>query len=379
MITSMTRTRERIGRLDVLLTLAATALGVVLMLANMSGEEPVTRDVSWVALPAFFAVTTPLLWRSVAPLRALLAVLAALLLHGLIFGSLVRCGATIPVLGLLAFSAAARLERGAALQALGIAIAAGFVMAAWDAIGFDVVTAAVPLALICWGLGRVAYSRGQLAEELRERGEQLRVARDERARLDVSADRAAISADLQSLVEARLGQLATLAEQGPDAPDARSATALLVDIETGSRETLEQMRELVGVLRDDAGHAPVAPQPSLTSLEALLMRSEGAGAQLTIEGSPRALPPAVELSAYRVTEQLLHALDDAEGVQVGVRFEDDTLVLSVSGAAKRRMESGAAMQRARERVQLHRGSLQSVVRGGRAELTASLPVHTAIA
>lgn len=380
MITAMTRTRERIGRLDVVLALACIGLGVVLMLTNVSGdEEYVPQGASWLVVPAFLAVTAPVFWRSVDPLRALAAVTAGVLLHSLIFGSLIRCGATIPVLGLLTFSAGARLQRREALLALGLGLLACVFLSTWEAIGFDVITAAAPLTLVCWGLGRVAYSRGQLAEELRTRGEELRATRDDRARLDVLADRARLSGELQALIETRLGQLASLAEQGAQAPDAASATALLVDIEHGSRETLEQMRALVGVLRSDAGSAPLAPQPTLTSIQALLLRSKGAGAQLTIEGSPRALPPAIELSAYRIAEQLLHALDDAEGVRVGVRFDEETLVLAVSGPARRRIETGAAMQRARERVSLHHGSLDAVVRGGHAELTASLPVYAAVA
>ena len=46
------------------------------------------------------------------------------------------------------------------------------------------------------------------------------------------------------------------------------------------------------------------------------MRAKGADARLTVEGSPRALPAGVELSAYRVVEHLLDALDDAPGVDV---------------------------------------------------------------
>ena len=38
------------------------------------------------------------------------------------------------------------------------------------------------------------------------------------------------------------------------------------------------------------------PQPALTQLDGLLVRAKGAGARLTVEGSPRALPAGVELS-----------------------------------------------------------------------------------
>jgi signal transduction histidine kinase len=132
----------------------------------------------------------------------------------------------------------------------------------------------------------------------------------------------------------------------------------------------------VGLLRDDSAEAPTAPQPALTHLQALLVRAKGTGARLTIEGNPRVLPPAVELSAYRIAEQLLAALEDAPDVEVRVRFADDALELGVSGPARRRAK--ASIERARERARLERGTLEATVRGGRAEAAVSLPLMAAV-
>jgi glucose-6-phosphate-specific signal transduction histidine kinase len=154
--------------------------------------------------------------------------------------------------------------------------------------------------------------------------------------------------------------------------DPADATAAFLEIEREGRSTLEEMRSLVGVLRDETGDAPTAPQPTLTYIEALLVRAKGAGARLDVEGSPRLLPPAIELSAYRIVEHLLDALDDAPGVAVRVVFSDDALQLVVSGTARK--HAGAAIERARERVELHRGTLVASVRDGHGEAVASLPV-----
>jgi hypothetical protein len=126
------------------------------------------------------------------------------------------------------------------------------------------------------------------------------------------------------------------------------------------------------VLREDESEAPMAPQPTLTHLDALLVRAKGSDARLTVEGDPRVLPPAVELSAYRITEQLLAALDDAPDVEVRVRFSDDALELAVSGPARRRAR--ASIERARERARLENGTFEAKVKGGRAEAAVSLPV-----
>jgi hypothetical protein len=131
------------------------------------------------------------------------------------------------------------------------------------------------------------------------------------------------------------------------------------------------MRAVVGALRDGESGVPTAPQPTLANLDALV-RDRVPGGHLEVQGSPRVLPPAVELSAYRVVEHLLDALEEAPGVDVRVRFSDAVVELEVSGPARRRGQ--AAIERARERVQLHRGTLEATRRGTRAEAIACLPV-----
>ena len=58
------------------------------------------------------------------------------------------------------------------------------------------------------------------------------------------------------------------------------------------------------------------------------------------------LPAGVELSAYRIVEQLLDALEDAPDVEVRVRFGDDALELAVSGPASRRRAGARSSGRA---------------------------------
>jgi len=169
-----------------------------------------------------------------------------------------------------------------------------------------------------------------------------------------------------------MGELAQLAATGARNGD---AAATLATIEEQSRQTLEEMRALVGVLRDDSDPA-MMPQPTLTHLQALLVRAKSAGAKLEVAGNPRALPAGVELSAYRIVEHLLDALQDAPGVEVGVRFGDDALEVAVSGPVRRNGQ--AAIDRARERVLLHRGTLEASTHGGRAEAVARIPIYAAV-
>ena len=371
MIDSMRSGRERIGKRDVAITVVLSALGLLLMYGNVVDEE---IETSVLAIPLFLLVTVPLLWRRAAPIAAVGAALAGLVVHDLLFGTeVVRCGVVLPMAFLFAFTAGAQLERREALTGLALSLALIVAEGITFLGAFAVVIAAVTAAI--WGIGRIARSRGRMADELGARTEELREARDERARLEVASDRARLSRELDELLQRRLGELARMADEGTRPSDAATATATLVDIERESRRTLEEMRAVVGVLRDDDSDVPTRPQPTLTHLEALLVRAKGTDARLTVEGSPRVLPVAVELSAYRIVEQLLDALDDAPDVEVRVRFRDDALDLAVSGPARRRAK--AAIERARERARLERGTLEATVQGGRAEAVASLPVLSA--
>jgi signal transduction histidine kinase len=368
MIDSMTSARERIGKLDIAFTVVLSALGILLMYGNV--DDPKVDASVWV-IPLFLPVTLPLLWRRAAPVGALAVMLGALLVHDLLFGSeVVRCGVVLPTMFLLVFSAATRLEQGDALVALGLGFAAILAESITFFGTFGLFFAGLTAAI--WGIGRVARSRAAMAAELQVRTAELRDARDERARLEVATDRARLSAELDELLQRRLGELAQLADAAPPADDAEAATATLLEIERTSRRTLDEMRAVVGVLRSNDAEAPMAPQPTLTHLDALLVHAKGDGARLSVEGNPRALPAGVELSAYRIVEQLLEALQDAPGVEVCVRFRDDALELVVAGPADRR--SKQALERARERVQLHRGRLETTTRGGRAEAIVSLPM-----
>jgi hypothetical protein len=284
----------------------------------------------------------------------------------------------IPVLFLLAFAAAARLPGREALVGLALAEVAMVAMVLTD--GAENIVSALPflmpLTAVLWGIGRVVHSRAEMVGALKARTSELRDARDERARLEVAADRARLSTELDELLQRRLAELAELADAGSVAGDSATATVALAEIEREGRRTLNEMRAVVGVLRNESSDVPTAPQPALTQIDALLVRAKGAGARLTVEGSPRVLPAGVELSAYRVVEHLLAALDDGPGVDLCVRFKDDALELSISGPARR--GSKTAIEQARERVELQRGTLETTTRAGRSETLVSLPVLAAV-
>jgi signal transduction histidine kinase len=368
MMRTMSASGESIGRLDIAIAVALSALGLLLMYGNATDADV---NASWLAIPVFLGVTIPVLWRRAAPLQAMAAVAVALAVHIALFGSVVRCGVVFPVVGVLVFTIAARFERTTALWALGGGLAIIVGMAAADETGFGVVSLLVPLTIVAFALGRVAYARSHMVRELRDRTEELRSARDERARLEVATDRTRLSGELDVLLTRRLGELTRLADAGATvAGDGAAATATLAQIEQASRATLDEMRELVGVLRDD--DAPTSPAPTLTSLRALVLRDKGDAVRLTVEGSPRVLPAGVELSAYRIVEHLSEVL--GADTAVTVHFRQDALEIAVAGAFAKGADLRGALARARERARLHAGSVEAKVGRGQARVLARLPV-----
>jgi hypothetical protein len=375
MFDSMTATGERVAKRDLLLAAVLSALGIVLMVKNVQDADV---DASVLAVPLFLLVTAPLVWRRAAPIAALTATFGALLLHIALFGSVVRCGVMFPLVFLLVFAAGAVLDKRDALIGLAMGLIIVVTMVLADAA--DGIVSGLPffiaMTALIWGVGRLVRSRGHIAAELKERTGELRRARDERARLEVAGDRARLSGELDVLLHRRLGELARLADAGARPDDPAAATTAFLEIEREGRRTLDEMRSVVGVLRDETDEAPTDPQPTLTYLDALLVRAKGANAHLDVDGVPRVLPAGVELSAYRIVEHLLDALEDAPGVDVRVVFADDALQLVVSGPTRRR--GAAAIERAKERAELHRGTLVASMRDGRTEAIASLPVFAGV-
>lgn len=380
MISSMTLTRDgaagrpAITRSDAAIAVVVSAFAIltVITTANPDPGDGAAHHIGALlpdgfAAPLALLITLPLLWRTVAPQPAIALAFGGVLLNFALVGDeFLRCGFTAATAMLLGFSAAAQGGRLAALAGVVGMVLVEFVLEL--GVATSLVAAAISAAV--FAIGRVVHSRRVLSVQLAARTDELRAARDERAQMEVATERERVSSELEGLLQRRLGELAALAEAGADDPD---PAARLTAIEHASRETLAQMRKLTGVLRDSEP-SPTSPQPTLTHLESVLARRPGT--QLRVQGSPRTLPPAVELTAFRVLEHLLEAMANAPGVEVCVRFGDDALELDLSGPAQR--SATAALERARERVRLHDGTLQTSVRRGHAHAHVSLPVHAAV-
>ena len=131
------------------------------------------------------------------------------------------------------------------------------------------------------------------------------------------------------------------------------------------------MRRVVGTLRDPDGGPVLAPQPSLSRVDALVAhaRETGLPVDLEIEGEPVSLPAGLDLTAYRlVQEGLTNAINHAAAAhaEVRVRYDDGHVEIEVSDDGRGKSGDapsnggGHGLVGMRERVSIYGGELEQV-------------------
>ena len=227
-----------------------------------------------------------------------------------------------------------------------------------------------------WGLGYALRGRQQQVEELAARSERLEREREAQARAAVASERSRIARELHDVVAHSLSVM-VIQTQAADRVlegEQHSAREALASVDATGRQALEEMRRLVGMLREDAELA-LAPQPGLDDLDALVaqVREAGLPVELAVEGEPRPLAPGVDLSAYRIVQEALtntikHARS-ASVAQVVVRFGPHDVELEIvddgGGPSGLNGGGGHGLVGMRERVALYGGTLESGSRDGR--------------
>ncbi|GAA3727303.1 sensor histidine kinase [Plantactinospora mayteni] len=208
----------------------------------------------------------------------------------------------------------------------------------WAEGGLD---AAGPLsAVICAApalLGLYVGTRRELAARVRERAEREQHQRILQARSD---ERAQIARDMHDVVTHRVS-LMVLHSTALEATEGQDAVTIGKRIGTIGRESLEELRSLVQVLRAD-DDAPLAPQPGLADLTDLVAASRRIGLPVTLEVVDKAgvRPPAlVEHALYRVAQEaLINVHKHAAGARthICVTHAPDALRLVVTNDPGRR-------------------------------------------
>jgi signal transduction histidine kinase len=362
--------------LDPALAAVLTLIGLLITLDPGNGDGTIVDSL------VIAAVTLPVAWRRRAPLTAAAALTVGIVVSGIPTFDQTRCGVAIPAALLILFSLAARPQRNRAIAGLGLVLA-GLAFLLFTDSQLDAGAAFIlPLAAGVWAAGRVAGSRGRVAAALAERSRMLVDTRAETAELAVEVERLRLATDLDTAARERVSDLIVLAEgaQAGAADDPDGSRATFARIEREGRESLNEMRALLGVLRSDERDA--SARPTLEQIEELVQRARAGGTvvELEVEGERRPLPGGVELAAFRTVQHALSALrrDDTAPARVCLRYLPDALELEVHGAIADGTAGEAALAAARERVAAHGGSFSAgPAHRGVAVLTARLPLVAA--
>ena len=357
---------------DLLPVALLTAAGIAMTWTPPSGEKTVWDTI---LVPT---VTFPVFWWRRAPFAAAVAIALGMVVSGIPTFDQLRCGFALPGAMLILFGLGSRDERDRGLIGLA-AVEAGIVFLMFTDPQLDLGGAFIlVLAAGVWGAGHFYRSRTNVAAELSERTRDLEQTREEAAQLAADLERAKVAADLDVAARDRIRTMVEMARDGEAAP--RPSSQDFERIEREGRESLNQMRELLGVLRSD--ERDTSPRPTLAQLETLLERARAGGRPigLVVQGQRRPLPSGVELAAYRVVQHALEVTGagDGEPASVRLRYRDDDLELEVTGATPDGRLDESALDAARERVSAHGGVFSATSQAGgmtlvRAELPLAVP------
>lgn len=178
-------------------------------------------------------------------------------------------------------------------------------------------------AIVAWGM----FVRGR-RQSVRERVRHADAEQELRLEQARHAERTRIAREMHDVLAHRISLLslhAGVLEFRPNAPPEEVARAAAV-IRSSAHQALEDLRAVIGVLRDGpGGEAPQPPQPTLAALPGLLEESRAAGMLLRADvrlGDPAAVPDAIGRHALRIVQEALtNARKHATSAEVELRVE----------------------------------------------------------
>jgi signal transduction histidine kinase len=236
-----------------------------------------------------------------------------------------------------------------------------------------------------WLAGRARRRDRQQTDALRELTRELDRERDAEARLAVVRERSRIARELHDVIAHCVSTMvvqAAAAEQVIQSQPNRAKDAL-GSIQSTGREAIDELRRLVGILRESDESPELAPQPGIDELQTLAENTRRAGlpVELKIEGIPRPLPHGVDLCAYRVVQEALtNALKHAgpAHAEVSLRYTQHVLRLEIVDdgyGTPGPQGAGFGLLGMRERVDLYGGDLESgQLKGGGYAVRVTLPL-----
>ena len=299
--------------------------------------------------------------------RAVEAALAIALIAGTIYAARQYPPMATPAVLLIVYTAATDLDARRSRLVLIVAVAATWIATTIAAGATE--PAGVVYVAGSWLLGHYVRTRRLLVAELEQRAADLERQREEQAGRAVAEERLRIARELHDVLAHTMSVVAVQAGTGrlvgADRPD--TAIDALAAVETTARSAMQELRQILTVLRaDDSHEASVAPAAGLDDLPALIAQVTEAGidVDMRVEGAPRSVPAGVGLAAYRITQEALTNVIKHAGpahASVLVRYTDEDMTVEVRddghATASAAAAGGHGLVGMRERAAVHGGEL----------------------
>ena len=342
------------NRLDLALaSVLLIAAEIEMILRPRSG--PLAVEVVVVA-----AITAPLAWRRRAPLLVAGVEMTMLVVLKAIYGDFHEL--TFPLFALLIppYSVGAGEPRARALVGLAVCLAGVFGV---HAVGSDDGSFAFIVAIVTasWAAGQILRRRRVAAIRFKEKGERLAAERADRERLAVIDERSRIARELHAVVATAVSAMVIQTDAAKRLLDIDAARAdeSMENIEEAGRRTLNEMRRVLGVLREENEIPELAPQPGVGQIHTLIDTAQGdhLNIELKVQGEPGPLPASVNLGLYRILEDALgSARKQAQHpTDVTLRFGEHDVELTVTTTAANSLSWPTPAMR--ERVALCDGAI----------------------
>ncbi len=171
----------------------------------------------------------------------------------------------------------------------------------------EVVTA-LAVTTLPWYVGRRVRARGQHAAVARERSEHLEWRRATEAQRTIADARAAIARELHDVVAHNVSVMTVQAGVARlvVADDPQRAQEAIGAVEQAGRRALDELRQLLGVLRPETTTGDRGPQPALSQVQELVDQLCQTGMRVSLTADiPSELPARLDLFAYRIVQEAL--------------------------------------------------------------------------
>jgi signal transduction histidine kinase len=240
-----------------------------------------------------------------------------------------------------------------------------------------------------WFVGSSVRARHSYLAGLADQAAQRQHAEAARSLQAVREERVRIARELHDVVAHSLSVVTVQAGVGRKVGPSQPAEALraLRAVELTGRGALEELRRILGLLRDDAEAPSLSPTPGIEDLGELAdsVRAAGIPVGLTVTGDA-ALPPSAELNVYRIVQEALtNVVKHARNAQarVWVRTDTDGVRITVTDTGEGTQDGSGARHGIvgmRERAAAFGGTLDAgALPDGGFQVSAFLPVAQRVA